>query len=292
MSGIAGISVVGTQAPRPIGAVEPIGVPKSPISATSSDVTQPAIVVNLSSGGTAQPVSTLRSLDPDQVDNALSWAAGANGFADAAAHFDWAAVAAKFGRVIADRDRAGVIGAAASSTSNALSHASVLGIPIKDSVGPEAVKNGTAPGTISIGAFSFTSGGSTYAVAPGANGTLIGTKDGQALKTWQLTNPADTTGSGTGAAAALQTLTSLNTQYERSGDTPMSGIDLSAGDIRCRTGARRGSLFARAVRGSTHGRWNSHDPASSSASNVATRARNAGRWSVIVSHTIVLSTCV
>jgi hypothetical protein len=228
MSGIAGISVVGTQAPRPIGAVEPIGVPKSPISATSSDVTQPVIVVSLSSGATAQPASTLRSLDPDQVDNALSWAAGANGEALAYEHIDRALEVAKFGQAISDRNQAGLVAGLVARASNALSYASGLGIPIKDSVSPEAVKNGTAPGTISVGVFSFSSGGSTYAVAPGANGMLIGTKDGQAWKTWQLTNPADTAGSGTGAGAALQTLTSLNAQRERSGDTPMSGIDLSA----------------------------------------------------------------
>ncbi len=232
MSAIAGISVAGTQAPSAAVALEPSGAPPNPPQMTSSNAAQPAVIVSLSSGAAASaqatPTSRPLSLDPDQVDNALSWAAGANGFADAAAHFDWAAVAAKFGDAIADRDRAGVIGAAANSASNALSYASSLGIPIKDSVNPEAVKNGTAPGTISIGAFSFTSGGSTYAVAPGENGTLIGTKDGQAWKTWQLTIPADAGDSGKGAAAALRALTSLNTQHERSGDAPMSGIDLSA----------------------------------------------------------------
>ena len=228
MSGIAGISVPGTQALRPIEVGEPNGVPKSPISATCSGVAQPAIVVSLSSGATAKPASTLRSLDPDQVDNALAWAAGANGFAYIAAHWDRAHVAAQFGTAIADRDTAGVIGAAASSASNALSYAAGLGIPIKDLVSPEAVKYGAAPGTISIGAFSFTSGGSTYAVAPGANGKLIGTKDGQAWKTWQLTYPADAAGSDTGTAAALQALTSLNAKYEGSADRPRLGIDVSA----------------------------------------------------------------
>jgi hypothetical protein len=136
MSGIAGISVVGTQAPQVAIALEPTGALSNRPPMTSSNAAQPEVIVSLRSGATAQPASTLGALDPDRVDNALSWAAGANGFADAAAHFDWAAVAAKFGRSIADRDRVGVIGAAASSASNALSYASGLGIPIKDPVSP------------------------------------------------------------------------------------------------------------------------------------------------------------
>jgi hypothetical protein len=159
---------------------------------TPDGTAQPAVVISLNSGAAAstQATSAPPALDPNQVDNALSWAAGANGFADLAAHFDYAGTVANFGVAIANRDKAGLIGGAANSASHALSYASGLGIPIQDSVSPDAVKNGAAPGTISVGAFSFTNGGSTYSVTPGANGTLIGTKDGQAWKTWQLTDPA------------------------------------------------------------------------------------------------------
>jgi hypothetical protein len=124
------------------------------------------------------------------VDNALAWVAGASGFAYNAAHWNEAHVAAQFGTAIAERDTAGIFGAAADSASNALSNASGPGIPTQDSVSPDAIQNGAAPGTTSVGAFSFTSGGSIYSVTPGANGTLVGTKDGQARKTWQLTGPA------------------------------------------------------------------------------------------------------
>ena len=162
-------------------------------------------------------------MDPDQVDNALAWVAGANGFADLAAHYDYSGDVAKFGEAIADRNRASLLGGAADSASNAPSNASGLGIPIQDSVSPDAVQNGAAPGTISVGAFSFTSGGSIYSVAPGANGMLVGTKDGQAWKTWQLTDPADAADSGSGASVALQILTAPKASADKS-----SGVDISA----------------------------------------------------------------
>lgn len=232
MSEIAGISVPGPQAPPAFVVTEPSNAPTGEPQVPTSNATQPAVVIRLSSGATAsaQAAATSRplSLDPDLVDNALSWAAGANGEALAYEHIDRTLEVAKFGQAISDRNQAGFVDGLVARASHALDYASSLGIPIKDSASPEAAKNGATPGTISVGAFSFTSGGSTYAVAPGANGTLIGTKDGQAWKTWQLTIPADAAGSGTGATAALQTLTSLNAKQEASADEPLSRIDVSA----------------------------------------------------------------
>jgi len=226
MSAIAAINVAGPQTPATIAAA-PSGLPASQPQTTSSNATRPAVVVSLSSGAaaTTQAPSAPPALDPNQVDNALSWAAGANGEALLYKHVDRTLEAAKFGNAISERNQAGLLNGVVASTSHAISYASNLGIPIQASVSPEAVKNGAAPGTISVGAFSFTNGGSTYSVTPGANGTLIGTKDGQAWKTWQLTDPA---ASGTGAATALQALTSLSTQQKPSADKPLSGIDVSA----------------------------------------------------------------
>jgi hypothetical protein len=155
-------------------------------------------------------------MDPNQVDDALAHLSGANGFAFIYANTDWARVTAQDGAAAAARDEAQVRGAAVGSASYALSTASALGIPASDSISPSAVQNGAAPGTITVGAFSFANGGSTYSVTPGANGTLVGTKDGQPWTTWQII-PTDTPGNlpGTadtdsGAATALQALTSLN----------------------------------------------------------------------------------
>jgi hypothetical protein len=151
-----------------------------------STTAQPAVVVSLSSAAAAQVSSTPPSMDPNQVDDALAHLSGANGFAFIYAHINWANVTAQFGTVIADRDEAQVRGAVVGSASYAFSAASGLGIPASDSVSPSAVQYGAAPGTITVAAFSFTSGGSVYSVTPGANDTLTGTKDGQAWKAWQL----------------------------------------------------------------------------------------------------------
>ena len=107
-----------------------------------------------------------------------------------------------------------------------LSHASTLGIPIQASVSPDAIKKGAAPGTISVGAFSFTSKGSVYAVIPSKDGTLVGAKDGQAWKTWQLTGPSSAA-SAAGATAALQALTSLTAQNAPAAKPP-TGLNVSA----------------------------------------------------------------
>jgi hypothetical protein len=199
---------------------------------TSGNAAQPAVVVSLSSGAAAvQTSSTPRSMDPNAVDDALSQLSGANGFAFNYAHMDYAVLQAAFGTAIANRDEAQARGAAVGSASDALSNASELGIPATDSVSPNAVQNGAAPGTITVAAFSFTSGGATYSITPGANGTLVGTKDGQAWQTWQLIptgapgNPGNTTTSDSGAATALQTLTSLNAQAASTG-TQSSALDI------------------------------------------------------------------
>ena len=229
MSAITGISAAGPQTPPAIVVSQPGNTSASPVQAAGGQVDPPAVVVSLSPKATAsvKTTSTLPSLDLDKVGNALSWAAGANGFADNAAHFDWKHVAAEYGSATADRDKAAVIGAAAGSASHVLSYASTLGIPIQASVSPDAIKKGAAPGTISVGAFSFTSKGSVYAVIPSKDGTLVGAKDGQAWKTWQLTGPSSAAGANAGATAALQALTSLTAQNAPAAKPP-TGLNVSA----------------------------------------------------------------
>jgi hypothetical protein len=196
-------------------------------------VDRPAVIVSLSASASsvaaasATAIPNLGELDPNAVDDALSWAAGANGFAANYERADWSKVEAKFGNAVVDRDKALMLKAVVVSASNALSSASSSGIPIKDSVSPDAVRNGATPGTITVGAFSFTNSGSTYTITPGKDGTLIGTKDGQAWNTWQLTDPTSTASTDNGATAALQTLTSLNTQPTTSDDKSPSAIDIS-----------------------------------------------------------------
>ncbi len=221
---------------------------------TGDTADEPAVIVSLSSEATAslQAASTALSLDPDQVDYALTWAMGVNGFvantarikaANVIADFaGWneATVASAYGTAIADRNPTEVIDAAVGSPSEARYYAANLGIPILDSVSSDAVNSGAAPGAIGVGAFTFTNGGSTYAVAPGANQSLVGTKDGQEWKTWQLSSPADE--GNLSAEAATDPVSSppaqqkasadepleLTAQQKASADEPLAGIDVSA----------------------------------------------------------------
>jgi hypothetical protein len=228
--------------PLPGATIPPPAVSTGQPQATGGNADQPAVVVDLSAAATTslQVASTALAMDPDQVDYALSWATGVNGFAATAARgkaadvaataarWNEADVAAAFGTATAERGTAVVIGAAVGSPSQALYYAANLGIPILDSVSPDAIKSGASAGTIGIGAFSFTHDGSTYAVTPGAEGSISGTKDGQPWRTWQLASPADAAGFGVGEAPASQTLTSLTAQRNASADKPLAEIDVSA----------------------------------------------------------------
>ncbi len=67
------------------------------------------------------------------------------------------------------------------------------------------------PSLLSVNNFSFKENGSTYAVTAGKNGTLVGTKDGQAWKTWQIT-PNHAGKVNLRAQTALSTLQGLLSQ--------------------------------------------------------------------------------
>jgi hypothetical protein len=189
MSVITGISVIAPQSPLATVAAGLSNAASqtqtaSQASPTNSSATQAAVVVSLSSSAAAaQTSSSPRSMDPNAVDDALAQLSDANGVAFLYAHTNWTHVASQFGSAIANRDEALVRGAAVGSALGALSNASGLGIPAQDSVSPYAVQNGAAPGVITVAPFSFTSGGATYSITPGADGTLVGTKDGQAWQT-------------------------------------------------------------------------------------------------------------
>ena len=130
------------------------------LSGVAAPVTKPSSVAKVSHAVIVDISSTAQTqspLTPDKVDGVLSLVAGANGFAALYADTNWAGIAAEFGKAAASRDKAAILDALVSTTSKALSAASSLGIPIHDSVSPDAVKNGAAPGTISVGPVPFAS---------------------------------------------------------------------------------------------------------------------------------------
>lgn len=76
-------------------------------------------------------------------------------------------------------------------------------------------------GSFAVGEFSFTDAGSTYTVKQWTDGRMVGLKDGQGWKTWQVEPPASSMGGHTGAAVALATLTT-----EPAGNTGKAPTDL------------------------------------------------------------------
>jgi hypothetical protein len=249
MSGVTAVDPISLDnAPRRHATIPLPEEPSDQPETTGGNADEPAVVVSLSIEATTamQDPPTMLSLDPDEVDHALSWAVGVNRFAPNAAHttkanvaadtrpWNEADAAAAYAAAIAERDIAEVIDAAVGSPSEALYHAANLGIPILCSVNLDAAGHDASSRTTGIGAFTFTHGGSTYAIVPVADDLLIGTRDGEAWKTWQRANPGDApdagmaTAAGLPAPAALQALPPLAAEQEIPRDEPLPRIDVSA----------------------------------------------------------------
>jgi hypothetical protein len=147
--------------------------------------------------------SPSQTQNPGNVSDVLSQASGLNGLIAGYNNGDWAGIAAKFGTAIALRDQRGLYGGIINAERDVLNNAGRLGVPIELPPAPATFQANTPLTPITVAAFSFQSGGSTYAVTPSADGSLIGTKDGKAWNTWQLSGP----GSSSDASIARAILT-------------------------------------------------------------------------------------
>ncbi len=96
------------------------------------------------------------------------------------------------------------------------------GIDVRPATDKQVAQDNLAPGTLLVRDFSFKAGGSTYAVKAQPDGTLVGTRDGEAWKTWKSI-PASPAPSSNGAAAALSTLQSMLASRPL-GDAGRSGL--------------------------------------------------------------------
>jgi hypothetical protein len=243
MSGVTAVDPIALDdAPRRHAIIPLPEEPSDQPETTGGNADEPAVVVSLSIEATTamQDPPTMLALDPDEVDHALSWAVGVSRFAPNAARRTKANVAADggpwtdpdaaadHGTAITERGTAEVIDAAVGGPSEALYHAANLGIPILCSVNLGAAGHDASSRTTGIGAFTFTHGGSTYAIVPVADDLLIGTRDGEAWKTWQRANPGDAPDAGMATAAALPTLAPLAAEQEMPRGEPLPRIDVSA----------------------------------------------------------------
>jgi hypothetical protein len=157
--------------------------------ASTASTQHPTDTVSTSSAvaSAASTPPSIGSADPNAVEDTLYDVSGANGFAFIFAHTNYSAQ--QYGQATATRDNDSLRNAVFQSGGLAEAAASSLGISVTSSVSSTSAANGADPGTLSVANFSFTNGGSTYSVTNGANGSLIGTKDGQAWLNLQLGAP-------------------------------------------------------------------------------------------------------
>lgn len=166
---------------------------------------RPTGVSDVSKAGARVP---LQEPGNQKVSDLLSHVSGTNALIDLFNHTDWAALEAHFGIDNINKQRIETIQSLEGSLGSLSHQAGQLGVPVNVTIIPNV---GSASGlaTASVSAFTFKDGASTYAVAPSPDGTLVGTKDGQAWGTWELNNRNPVRSSNeTGADVALQTLVS------------------------------------------------------------------------------------
>lgn len=169
----------------------------------------------------------LVSASPGYVDDMMNNVSGSNGFVWIYNNTDWAAMEAKFGKEITERNRADSLYIARVSQQLIMEANQGTGIPLRmvpTGPGPDALA------AIKVEDFAFEAGGSRYEVRAGEGGLTVGTKDGQGWKGWHMRPPVlgdqggiSSTSNMSGSLVALQTLTNLaGTLGDRSGSTSLA----------------------------------------------------------------------
>lgn len=195
-----------------------VSIPTKAVPITAPE-DSPAVIVSIRN----DPTQLLANQPPtihasaNQVANVLSWASGANSFVvwdDQIAEVlrqrtgGIAATKQVSDKQVFDKQMSDT--ATISLTRHALSELSGLGVPHHFTTSSGTSNSNGPYGVISVGAFNFTDGVSSYTVRPDPNGTLVGTKDGQAWLTMQFTSfpepkgqPAPAAGAGTTSAPVV-----------------------------------------------------------------------------------------
>ncbi len=168
---------------------------------------QPAVINDVAS----QAASRAEAISGDSLSNNLEGKINRvledigshNAFVSADRLVDWDMIEAKFGKTRVeeikqthDRFRGYRTSQVNQDVADLQGQASVTGLSLtrqKD-------------GSFAVSDFSFTDAGSTYTIKRETDGRMVGLKDGQGWKTWQVEPPASSIGSGTGAATALAML--------------------------------------------------------------------------------------
>lgn len=179
-------------------------------SAPATSAQSPAVVISLSPGTLSALSHPADTTAEQRVNSLVEEVKTHNDIADAWAHVDWTVFAKIGGETKANALKAEASKYLDYSAARIGREFGESGIDVRPATSTQVAATGVAPGTLLVKDFSFQAGGSTYAVTAREDGTLVGTRDGQAWKTWK-TVPAQTTATsgGNGTAAALMTLQGL-----------------------------------------------------------------------------------
>lgn len=196
-------AVPAVQLPPPSSA----GPASQPVPAKAAAAT-PSDTVSISVAGSALSENSSGTPAERRVDSLIEEVKSHNDVADARAHVDWANTVKYVGQAKADAFKAAFDTYLRNSTARIGIDLNGSGISVQPDTTTKAPEGDAVPSLLSVNSFSFKADGSTYAVTSGKNGTLMGTKDGQAWKTWQIL-PSHAGKVNGGAQAALSTLQGL-----------------------------------------------------------------------------------
>lgn len=162
-----------------------------------------AVVISIGKGTLSAAVHPLAKTAEQRVDALVEEVKSHNAMADLMAHVDWANYARYVGEKQATATKAEFEAAISGKAERISRQFGESGIDVRAVTEKQAAESGLAKHSVLVDSFSFEAGGSTYAVAPGGDGTLVGTRDGQAWKTWRIT-PARIDAEAAAALATLQ----------------------------------------------------------------------------------------
>lgn len=179
--------------------------PAKAASATPSDTVAISVAVGSPSGTPAER----------RVDSLMDKIKTHNDIADARALIDWDDVAKHIGQAETDATKAASNAYLKYATARIGIDLAGSGISVQPDTTTKTPHGDAVPSLLSVNNFSFKADGSTYAVTAGKDGALVGTKDGQAWKTWQIT-PNHAGKVNKGAQTALSTLQGLLSLFKPS----------------------------------------------------------------------------
>jgi hypothetical protein len=215
------ITATGSTIPLPL-TIQSAASP-APINDATATVSVDSVTISTSSGTLSASAHPSDTTAEQRVDSLVNDVRTHNDIADAGAHIAWAAYAKVIGQDKGDTLKVQLKQSLAYSTAYISREFGESGINVTPVTDKQAAQTGVAAGSILLGNFSFKEGNSTYTVTAGEDGTLTGTRDGQAWKTWRTT-PTHIVQANPDAETAVSTLQDLLSSAKPSGENGSTGL--------------------------------------------------------------------